>query len=114
MNLHSRRAIAGLARATGRDMRCSPTIRAALVTGTPWLDVFCPGCGTSQAVDLRTIDRHPLAAVDTLVLGLSGWVIADGPGPSVGRPAASLQGTSNNSGSSVEFAGATLRRPFCS
>jgi hypothetical protein len=25
-----------------------------------------------------------------------------------------LEGTSNNSGSSVEFAGATLRRPFCS
>jgi hypothetical protein len=31
--------------ATGRDMRWSPTIRAALVAGTPWLDVFCPGCG---------------------------------------------------------------------
>ena len=28
--------------ATGRDMR-SPTIRAALLAGTPWLDVFCPG-----------------------------------------------------------------------
>jgi hypothetical protein len=20
----------------------------------PWLDVFCPGCGTSRAIDLRT------------------------------------------------------------
>jgi hypothetical protein len=28
--------------------------------------------------------------------------------------ATSLKGTSNNSGSFVEFAGATLRRPFCS
>jgi hypothetical protein len=31
----------------------SPTIRAALIAGTPWLDVFCPGCGTSRAIDLR-------------------------------------------------------------
>jgi hypothetical protein len=56
--------------ATGRDMLWSPTIRAALGAGTPWLDVFCPGCGTSRALDLRTIDRHPLASVGTLVLGL--------------------------------------------
>jgi hypothetical protein len=47
--------------ATGRDMLWSPTIRAALIAGTPWLDVFCPGCGTSRAIDLRTLDRHPLA-----------------------------------------------------
>jgi hypothetical protein len=56
--------------ATGRDMLWSPTIRAALLAGTPWLDVFCSGCGTSRAIDLRTIDRHPLASVGTLVLGL--------------------------------------------
>jgi hypothetical protein len=43
--------------ATGRDMLWSPTIRAALIAGTPWLDVFCPGCGTSRAIDLRTVDR---------------------------------------------------------
>jgi hypothetical protein len=54
----------------GRDMLWSPTIRAALLAGTPWLDVFCPGCGTSRAIDLRTLDRHPLASVGTLVLGL--------------------------------------------
>ena len=52
--------------AAGRDMLWSPTIRAALLANTPWLDVFCPGCGTSKAVDLRTIDRHPLASVGTL------------------------------------------------
>jgi hypothetical protein len=45
----------------------SPTIRAALVAGTPWLDVFCPGWGTSRAIDLRTVDRHPLASVGTRV-----------------------------------------------
>jgi hypothetical protein len=37
---------------------------------SPWLDVFCPGCGTNRAIDLRTLDRHPLASVGTLVLGL--------------------------------------------
>jgi hypothetical protein len=35
-------------------MLWSPTIRAALLAGTPWLDVFCPGCATSRAIDLRT------------------------------------------------------------
>jgi hypothetical protein len=51
-------------------MLWSPTIRAALIAWTPWLDVFCPDCGTSRAIDLRTVDRHPLASVGTLVLGL--------------------------------------------
>jgi hypothetical protein len=51
--------------AAGREMLWSPTIRAALIAGTPWLDVHCPGCGTSRAIDLRAVDRHPLA-----VLGL--------------------------------------------
>jgi hypothetical protein len=53
----------------GRDMLWSPTIRAALLAETPWLDVFCPGCGTSRAIDLRTLDRHPLASVGTWCLG---------------------------------------------
>jgi hypothetical protein len=56
--------------ATGRDMLWSPTIRAALIAGTPWLDVFCQGCGTRRAIDLRTLNRHPLASVGTLVLRL--------------------------------------------
>jgi hypothetical protein len=56
--------------ALGRDMLWSPTIRAALIAGMPWLDVYCPGCGTSHAIDLRKVDRHPLASVGTLVLGL--------------------------------------------
>ena len=45
--------------APGRDMLWSPTIRAALIAGRPWLVVFCPGCGTSRAIDLRTFDRLP-------------------------------------------------------
>jgi hypothetical protein len=59
-------------------MLWSPTIRAELLAGTSWLDVFCSGCGTSTAIDLRTIDRHPLASVGTLgarsaVLVVSGF-----------------------------------------
>ena len=68
--------------ALGRGMLWSPTIRAALLAGTPWLDVFCPGCGTSKAVDLRTVDRHPLASVGTLVLGLRcSWCPGSAPMP---------------------------------
>jgi hypothetical protein len=36
--------------------------------GTPWLDVYCPGWRTGRAVDIRTIDRHPLASVGSLML----------------------------------------------
>jgi hypothetical protein len=43
--------------AAGRDIWWSPTIRAALVAGTPWLEVYCPGCQTIRALDIRTIDR---------------------------------------------------------
>jgi hypothetical protein len=68
--------------AIGRGILWSPTIRAALLAGTPWLDVFCPGCGTSRAIDLRTIDRHPLASVGTLVLGLRcSWCPGSAPMP---------------------------------
>jgi len=47
----------------GRDLWWSPTIRCAVVAGTPWLNVHCPGCGTRRMVDVRMIDRHPLASV---------------------------------------------------
>src|SRR5215467_15756498 len=56
--------------ATGRAALWSPTIRCAVLAGTPRLDVYCPGCGTSRAIDIRTLDRHPLASVGGLVLGL--------------------------------------------
>jgi hypothetical protein len=51
----------------GRGALWSPTIRCAVMAGTPWLDVHCPGCGTSRAIDIRIIDRHPLASVGSLV-----------------------------------------------
>jgi hypothetical protein len=54
----------------GEGALWSPTIRTAILAGMPWLDVFCPGCRTSRAIDIRTVDRHPLASVRSLVLGL--------------------------------------------
>jgi hypothetical protein len=69
---------------SSRDTLWSPTIRAALIAGTPWLDVFCPGCGTSRAIDLRNVDRHPLASVATLVLGLRcSWCPETAPMPRI-------------------------------
>jgi hypothetical protein len=56
--------------AAGQGALWSPTIRCAITAGMPWLDVHCPGCDTSNAVDIRTVDRHPLASVGSLVLGL--------------------------------------------
>jgi hypothetical protein len=52
-----------------RDMLWAPTIRAALVAGMPWLDVFCPVVGRAER-SIGTLDRHPLASVGTLVLPL--------------------------------------------
>jgi hypothetical protein len=58
----------------------SPTIRCAITAGTPWLDVYCPGCRTTRAIDIRTLDRHPLASVGSLVLGLR-WSWCPGLAP---------------------------------
>jgi hypothetical protein len=70
--------------AAGRDIWWSPTIRAALVAGTPWLEVYCPSCQTIRALDIRTIDRHPLASVGSLVLGLRcSWCPGLAPMPKI-------------------------------
>jgi hypothetical protein len=71
--------------AARRDMLWSPTMRAALIAGTPWLDVYCPDCGTSRAIDLRNVDRRPLASVATLVLRLRcSWCPESAPMPRLG------------------------------
>ena len=49
----------------------SPSIRAALIAGMPWLEVLCPACATVGAVNLSLIHRHPEAGVASLVLGLT-------------------------------------------
>ena len=48
--------------ALGRDMLWSPTIRAALLAGTPWLDVFCRGCGTRSICGPWIATCWPLSA----------------------------------------------------
>src|SRR5215831_18430215 len=66
----------------GRGALWSPTIRCAVLAGMPWLDVYCPGCKTSRAIDIRTLDRHPLASVGSLLLGLRcSWCLGSAPVP---------------------------------
>src|SRR6201997_942345 len=52
-------------------MLFSPTIAAAVTAGYwfPW--VLCPACRTTNAIDLRTLDRHHDAAVTSLIPTLS-------------------------------------------
>lgn len=48
--------------AAGRDIWWSPTIRAAIVSGMPWADIYCPGCCTSRSIDFAD-GRSPSAGV---------------------------------------------------
>jgi hypothetical protein len=48
----------------------SPTIGCALARHW-FLWVCCPACHTTQSVDLRTVDRHPFAALTSLIPVLS-------------------------------------------
>jgi hypothetical protein len=52
-------------------MLFSPTIGAAITARYWFLWVRCPGCRATKAIDLRTLDRHPDAAVTSLILSLS-------------------------------------------
>ena len=49
----------------------SPTIGAAIAAGYWFLWVRCPACRTTNAIDLRTLDRHRDAAVTSLIPALS-------------------------------------------
>jgi phage FluMu protein Com len=48
-------------------MLFSPTIGAAVRAGYWFLWVRCPACQTINAIDLRAVDRHPDAAVSSLI-----------------------------------------------
>jgi hypothetical protein len=52
-------------------MLFSPTIGAAITAGFWFLWVRCPACRTTNAIDLRPLDRHPDAAVTSLIPALS-------------------------------------------
>ena len=70
----------------GKGTLWSPTIRAALLAGMPWLNVYCPGCRTCRVIDIRVIDRHPLASVGSPVLGLRcTWCGSAAPMPQLTR-----------------------------
>ena len=52
-------------------MLFSTIIGAAITAGYWFLWVRCPACQTINAIDLRTLDRHPDAAVTSLIPALS-------------------------------------------
>jgi hypothetical protein len=52
-------------------MLFSPTIGTAVAAGYRFLWVRCPACQTINAIDLRALDRHPDAAVTSLIPVLS-------------------------------------------
>jgi hypothetical protein len=63
-------AIWNARQAGGRALWFYPTIGAAIAAGLPWLSFSCPACGQFGSVDLRTLDRHPGAAISGLIPAL--------------------------------------------
>jgi hypothetical protein len=53
------------------SMLFSPTIGCALKARHWFLWIRCPACRTIQAIDLRTLDRHPWSALTSLIPALS-------------------------------------------
>jgi hypothetical protein len=51
--------------------QCPSWIGAAIRAGYWFLWVRCPACRTINAIDLRGLDRHPDAAVSSLIPALS-------------------------------------------
>jgi hypothetical protein len=58
-------------RAKGRELWFHLRIGAAIAAGRPWLMFLCPACQQIGEIDLRTLDRHPNATIESLVLSLS-------------------------------------------
>ena len=52
-------------------MLFSPTIGGAIAAQYWFLWIRCPACRTINAIDLRVLDRHPDAAVSSLIPSLS-------------------------------------------
>jgi len=52
-------------------MLFSPTIGGAIAAQYWFLCIRCPACRTINAIDLRVLDRHPDAAVSSLIPSLS-------------------------------------------
>jgi hypothetical protein len=58
-------------RAKGRELWFHLRIGAAIAAGQPWLTFICPACQQIGEIDLRSLDRHPNATIESLVLSLS-------------------------------------------
>jgi hypothetical protein len=57
-------------RAKGRELWFHLRIGAAIAAGRPWLTFLCPGCQQIGEIDLRRLDRHPHATIESLVLSI--------------------------------------------
>jgi hypothetical protein len=64
-------AIWNARQAGGRALWFYPTIGAAIAAGVSWLTYSCPACGQCGSLDLRTLDRHPGAAISSLIPSVS-------------------------------------------
>jgi hypothetical protein len=58
-------------RAQRMPMLFSPTIGAAIAARYWFLWVRCPACRSISSIDLRKLDRHPEAAISSLIPALS-------------------------------------------
>jgi hypothetical protein len=57
--------------ARGVPLWFHPTVGAAIAAGRPWLLFYCPACGQTGAIDLRRLDRHRGATLESLIPSLS-------------------------------------------
>jgi hypothetical protein len=64
-------AIWNTRQAGGRALWFYPTIGAAIAAGVPWLTCSCPACQQVGSIDLRTLDRHPGAAISSIIPSVS-------------------------------------------
>lgn len=65
--------------ARGATLLFIPTIGAAIRAQRPWLSYACPACTMIGEADLRKIDRHPGASIESLVPELNCPRCPNGP-----------------------------------
>jgi hypothetical protein len=58
-------------KAGNRALWFYPTIGAAILAGYPVLSFYCPACQQIGEVDLRNLDRHRGATIESLIPALS-------------------------------------------
>ncbi len=56
--------------AVGAELWFHPTIQAAITAGCPMLRFYCPGCSQVGRIDLRKLDRHRGATIESLIPAL--------------------------------------------